>query len=87
MEDVIEYDFITDPEWISEAVDFTEVGLQLNFRKLSALCKLCTLPGRINITLTSGTASKTEHNNAPTQTTTSNSELYEIIHTPAITVK
>ena len=68
MEDVVEYDFTTDPEWISEAVDFTEVGLQLNFRKLSALCKLCKLPGRINITLISGSPSKNSDNSGATNT-------------------
>ena len=68
MEDLVEYDFTTDPEWISEAVDFTEVGLQLNFRKLSALCRLCKLPGRINITLISGSPSKNSDNCGATNT-------------------
>lgn len=59
MEDVVEYDFSTDPEWVSEAIDFTEVGLELNFKKLSALCGRCKLPNKISILL-AGANNKTD---------------------------
>ena len=51
MEDVIEYNFITQPEWISDAIEFTETGIELNFKRLSSLCGQSKLPSRLCIIL------------------------------------
>ena len=51
MEDVIEYNFIAQPDWISEAIEFTDSGIELNFKKLSNLCGQSKLPSRLCIIL------------------------------------
>lgn len=70
MEDVIEYNFTTQPQWISDAIEFTDVGIELNFKKLSAMCGQSKLPNRLCIILegtqsTSVSASMTEIDNQP----------------------
>lgn len=51
MEDVIEYNFSTEPSWIASAVEFTDTGLELDFRKLTTLCSNSKLPSRLCIVL------------------------------------
>ncbi|XP_067937144.1 uncharacterized protein [Watersipora subatra] len=51
MEDVIEYNFSTEPDWISDAIEFTDTGIELNFKKLNCLCGRGALPRRLCIIL------------------------------------